>query len=106
MALGVNTSAAFSGLNANLGSFFGGVADPADVAAVTEAEEVTGDEAVGDGDFVAGSGVVVCSEVVMELAEGVSFLGGAGGGCNVSGRFVSLNVEDDGDDDDDAAGWL
>lgn len=29
---------------------------------------------------------------MIEVAEGVSFLGGAGGGCNVSGRFVSLNA--------------
>lgn len=30
----------------------------------------------------------------MELAEGASFFGGAGGGCNVSGVFVSLNDDD------------
>jgi len=32
----------------------------------------------------------------------VAVLGGAGGVCNVSGRFVSRKDEDDEDDEDDA----
>lgn len=34
--------------------------------------------------------------VVIDVADAMSFRGGAGGGCNVSGRCVSLR--DDGDE--------
>jgi hypothetical protein len=99
MAAGVNTSAALSGLNANLGSFFGvAVAEAADVAAgVVDVEGVAGEGAVGERVCVVDCEVDEFAGEVMELAEGVSFLGGAGGGCKVSGRFVSRNF--DGDDD-------
>jgi hypothetical protein len=103
MAAGVNTSAALSGLNANLGSFFGAAAaEAADVAAgagegVDVVDDVAGEGTGGEGVCVVDCEVDGFAEEVMELAEGVSFLGGAGGGCNVSGRFVSRSV--DGDDD-------
>jgi hypothetical protein len=99
MAAGVNTRAALSGLNANLGSFFGVVAEAADVAAGAGAVVGEADGAVGVAIVAEGVCVVDCGVgpgEVMELAEGVSFLGGAGGGCNVSGRFVSRSGDDDG----------
>ena len=40
-----------------------------------------------------GSGV---GWVIIELADGVSFLGGTAGGWNVSGRFGSRRWDDDG----------
>lgn len=71
----MSVSAAFTGLNENFGSFF------ADVDDVTCCFEVAADEGCVDD---------AADEDVMELADGVSVRGGAGGGCSVSGRFVSL----------------
>ena len=79
IALGVNVNAALSGLKENLGSFFGrlGVA-------------IRWTGVVDDNDFDSGWSVGVGIDVV-----GVgSFRGGAGGGCNVSGRFVSRRKDD------------
>jgi len=109
MALGVNVSAALSGLKANLGSFFGAAAEPATAAGAADVEGAAGDgvgdgaglldceadTSVGDGAGLLDCGADTVSGTVIELAEGVSFRGGAGGGWNVSGRFVSLSPEDD-----------
>jgi len=95
MALGVNVSAALSGLKANLGSFFGAAAEPATAAGAADVEGAAGDGLCDGGDGLADFEVDAVSGMVIELAEGVSFRGGAGGGWNVSGRFVSLSPEDD-----------
>jgi len=94
MALEVNVSAALSGLKANLGSFFGAAAEPATTAGAADVEGAAGD-GVGDGAGLLDCEADTVSGTVIELAEGVSFRGGAGGGWNVSGRFVSLSPEYD-----------
>jgi len=71
--LGVNFNAALTGLKANLGSFLAGAAGTVDCV------------------FDSGEGSVA---VVIDDADAISFRGGAGGGCSVSGRFVSRREED------------
>lgn len=76
----------------NLGSFFVEFV----VAGYTAGDDVRGFVAV-DGEEGGlpdvGSGARV---LVIELADGVLFLGGTGGECNVSGRFGSRGWDSDG----------
>jgi hypothetical protein len=85
-------SAALSGLNANLDCF----------AAGGEVDDVVEIDCGEDGDWD-------CSEaVVIEVADAVSFRGGAGGVWIVSGRFVSRREDGGGgcDVEDDDGGTM
>ena len=88
IAAGDNVNAALSGLNANLVFFGSGAVDDAAFGVV----------AGGMGAETGWSG-----GAVIELADVVSVLGGAGGVCSVSGRFVSRR-DDDGVGEDDCGG--
>jgi hypothetical protein len=89
-------SAALSGLNANLGCFAAG----GEVDGVDDVVEV---DCGVDWDWDS-------EAVVIEVADAVSFRGGAGGVWIVSGRFVSRRDDGGGgcdvEDDDDGGGTM